>query len=324
MKILIIGCGSIGARHAKNAVGLGHEVFLADQDPGRAEVLAKEISAKSFYKDYKQALKQNPDIEAGVIAVPTSLHAQIALDLIDAGKHVFMEKPLASSLEEAHEVEDLLRVKKVVFMMGQSYRFHEGFLELKKILNEQAIGKIFHVNYFGGQYLPDWHPDQDYRKEYAAQRKLGGGVLNTSMSHSFDIVQWLFGNVTELCGWKAKLGNLDIDVDDSVFCLMKTEKNIVIECQSDFLNRISEHAMIITGELGTINADFISHSFIIKKPENKEQTTPYSFDGNKRYIEEIKYFINLIQEKKYTHDLDIQTGIKVMELMNSKNIRDLM
>lgn len=319
--LLVVGGGSIGRRHTQNARTLGLRTIICDVDGERAKKLAEETHSEKFYTDYKKACEENPEIVAAIIATPSQFHIENAQFLAEKGIHLFIEKPLASEIKGVDDLIATSDSKKIVTMMGQSYRFHEGYLSLKKLIEDGVIGKAYHVNLFGGQYLPDWHPTMDYRTEYAAQKKLGGGALHTSMSHNFDSIAWLFGEIDEFSGWKARLSDLEMDVDDSVFCLMKTRRDIVIICQTDFLQRISKHRMIIVGQKGTIEADFITHEVTIELPREKTVVQKYSFEPNRRYVEELKHFVQLIESGSMNHDLDVHAGKRVVELLLSDNIK---
>ena len=321
--ILIIGCGSIGSRHARNTKLLGAKnIILCDADIPRAKKLRRELGSSYFYSGWLEAWENHPDIEAAIVATPTSRHLEPALFAAKRGIHIFMEKPISHTLKGVDELISKAKQNGLVGMMGQSYRFHEGFLKLKGLLENGAVGKIYHVNYSGGQYLPDWHPERDYRKEYAARKSLGGGVMLTSMSHGFDTIQWLFGRITEMIGWKAKLGDLDIDVEDSAFVTMKTERDVIVQVSTDFLQKSDEHKMTIVGEKGNIEADFKEHTIIIQKT-GRERVVTYRFDGNKRYLEELKHFFGLVAERRIQHDLDLSAGKRILELIFHPKIQDI-
>ena len=315
--LMVVGCGSIGQRHALNAKLLGvKEILLCDIDGARARKFADSIGTDLVFESYEKAFEAHPEIEAAIIATPSGLHIEPALYLAGHEVNIFIEKPLSDTLKGTTKLIDLVRGKGIVGMMGQSYRFHEGFLALKELLDSGATGRPLHVLYILGQYLPDWHPEMDYRKEYTAQKRLGGGALLTSMSHGFDTLQWLFGNATRVQGWKTKLGDLEIDVDDSVFCVMKTDRNVVIQCHVDFLQRESRHQIIVFGEKGHIEVDFIKNQIRLWTIDTKvSRTISYQHDTNKRYVEELKYFFNLISEKKTDHLLDLASGRQILELI---------
>jgi predicted dehydrogenase len=314
-KLLIIGCGSIGQRHARNAKKLGVEnILLFDIDLKRVEQFANEINTDRFYNSFEDIFSENSDIDAAMICTPSSLHLENSTYLANKGINLFIEKPLATDLKGVEELVETVKTKKLTAMIGQSYRFHEGFLKLKEILNDNVIGKIFHVNYYGGQYLPDWHPTRDYRTEYSAKKNLGGGVLLTTMSHTIDIVQWLFGDITTINGWKDTLSDLEIDVEDSVFLLLKTNRNIIINTSFDFLQQCPQHSMIITGEKGHIKADFNKHYIEICK-KNDNLIIEYEFDDNYRYLKELMYFFKMVETNSQNHDLGITTGKNVLEIL---------
>ncbi|NQS89068.1 Gfo/Idh/MocA family oxidoreductase [Patescibacteria group bacterium] len=348
MKVLIIGCGSIGRRHALNARQLGAEVVLCDINKKRLEEFAHEQQLTSYFLDYNEAIEKTKP-EAAVIATPSNFHLQPAMDLALGDIHIFMEKPLSYSLEKIDDLEKAIKDHNITFMMAQSYRFHEGFIALKKMLDDELIGRIYHVEMAGGWYLPDWHFREDYRKEYAAQKALGGGVLLTSMSHTFDTIRWLFGEIEDINGWKAKLSNLDIDVEDYVSCNIKTSNDVYINVVDDFLSRLPRGEMRVFGTEGFISTNFRENTIrywkvsekrflpddprildrgndFIKVVEDGIMYDPslsvlnYNFENNRRYIEELKYFFQMIEQGAKQFDLDISAGKKVLELIFNKNI----
>lgn len=302
MKLLIIGFGSIGSRHAHNAQALGHSVVPCDPNPARAA-----------YADYKEVL-QKERIDAAVVALPSNLHVEVAQYLIEKGIPIFMEKPLATSRDGLKALLRTVKEKEVVTMMAQSYRWHEGMLKLKKTLDSGALGRPLSVNYVGGQYLPDWHPGEDYRREYAAQRSMGGGAMFTSMSHTLDTIEWLFGDIVEYAGEKKRVGDLEIDVDDTANISCTTAQNVHIEARTDFLARPASHRMAVVCERGTVEADFVAHTI------NGE---PYAFDSNKRYLDEMRYFVQLVERGEADPALDLAHGVYIVELMTDPRIRDL-
>lgn len=321
--ILIFGCGSIGQRHAINAKKIGIEkIILFDIDQFRLKEFAQKIGTKFYYCELNSLFEENPFIQAAIISTPSSLHVSNAKLLAEHNINLFIEKPLSNTLEGIEELESLVEERELIIMMGQSYRFHEGFKKLKEFLNNYEIGKIFHVNYFGGQYLPDWHPEMDYREEYSARKELGGGVLLTTMSHMFDNIQWLFGEIVNIEGFKGRLSDLEIDVEDSVFLLIRTNKCIIINTSFDFLQRCPQHKMVITGSEGHIEADFISHNIKICKDQSIISVS-YNFDSNRRYIDELLHFVYLVENRINNHKINLKIGKKALECIFHPNILDL-
>lgn len=319
--LLIIGCGSIGARHARNAISLGLSVVLVDPDVNRAHALADEIGATGVFASYEETASAS--IDAVVVASPSSFHIEAVRFFLERSIPVFIEKPLATSVEGLEGLVDLAKENGVVTMMGQSYRFHETFMALKTFLDEGAVGRIYHAQFFGGQYLPDWHPQVDYRTEYMAQKRQGGGVMLTSKSHTLDFIEWFFGPIKEYVGWKDQLGSLTLDVDDACFLLMKTERDIVAYAQFDFLERPHRSRAIIAGEAGTIDADFIADTITVTRADGTAQTHSYNPDPNARYVEELRYFATLVEKGESDPTLDIAHGKHIVDLMLDPRVRDL-
>lgn len=321
--LLVIGCGSIGSRHARNAKFLGvKKIILCDTDVARAKKLGHKIGSQYCYSGWREAWQNHQDIEAAVIATPTILHLKPAMFAAEKGIHIFMEKPISHTLRSVGDLVSKVKQKRLVGMMGQSFRFHEGFLKLNGLLKKRTLGKIYHVNYRSGQYLPDWHPGQDYRSEYTARRALGGGVMLTSMSHVFDMMQWLFGEIADTAGWKARLGDMNMDVEDSVFALLKTRSGIIVQVVTDFLQKSNEHKMTVVGDKGNIETDFIAHTIVIKTAK-RSQIVKYRFDGNKRYLEELKHFFGLVAARRVEHDLDLRIGKRILELIFNPRIGEI-
>src|SRR3989338_3505858 len=192
-KIIVVGCGSIGSRHLKNLCSLGVKKLIAvDLDKERLKSLEKIIKDLKTYTNLDSALEKETYINAGFVCTPTSLHIPVATKLAKAKINLFIEKPLSHNLKGVDNLQKIVKRNKLITMMGMNYRFHPGLKLIKQIIDEGKIGKIYSIVAFGGHYLPDWHPKSDYRKEYAAQKKLGGGVLLTSI-HGLDYLRWLAG-----------------------------------------------------------------------------------------------------------------------------------
>lgn len=312
MKFLIVGCGSIGKRHIRNLKSLGARNFiLCDTNKDVLVKAAEGLDNPVLYLSFIDTPKENPD--AAVICTPSSMHLSMSLALAKKGVHLLIEKPLSDTLEDIDELERITEEKGTVAMMAMCYRFHPVHLRLKKLLDEKAIGKVYHVNYFGGQYLPDWHPYADYRKEYAAQKKLGGGVVLTTI-HGLDDLRWLFGEVVEHRSFVDKVSSLEMDVEDMVMGLFRFSSGVYAVWQTDYLQRSKQHKMVVTGETGTIRCDLVEGVIeAYTASAGKWETEKICFEVNKMYMDEMAHFIECI-EKKRRPLADIREGKKTLKL----------
>ena len=350
MKLLIVGCGSIGRRHARNAQLLGAEIYLCDTNESRMRELGSEIGAKAYYADYEQAAKES-GAQAAVIATPSNFHIPPAHALISAGIHVLMEKPLCTSTSEAFALRDIVRESGLVFMMAHTFRFRTEWIEVKRILETNAIGRIYSAEFMGGWYLPDWHIHEDYRLEYTAQRKLGGGVLLTGLSHLFDVIAWYFGDIQQIVGAQMRISDLEIDVDDNVVCAMRTSSGVAVTLSEDCLSRCPRRTIRVNAEHGYLEADFNRKTISLWDARKKRfspldsgglaqpidgfriledgvlydlspEVAPLQYSGNDAYLAELAYFVKQVDLRVSRFDLDIDAGIKVLETLNSVNIKD--
>ncbi len=320
MKIIVVGCGSIGQRHLRNLRSLGvTDLVAVDLDQKRLLTLQKEIRDLKTYIDLDEAIKKEGTVNAGLVCTPTAFHIPVAMKLTKAGINLFIEKPLSHNLDGVKLLENLVKKNKLITMMGMNYRFHPGLLKVKKLVDNNKIGQVLSVRVVGGYYLPYWHPNTDYKKEYAARKKLGGGVILTSLSHTIDYLMWIFGDLKLIYAWKNKISNLKLSVEDVAILILKTKRNKPILVYSDFLQKNNQHDLEITGTKGSIKFDFLSNSVAIYSDENnKWQIIKYKFEINDMYINEEKYFIKCVETNKKTI-MDFQSGIITLKaLIQSK------
>lgn len=322
-KILVIGCGSIGRRHIRNFNSLGVEDFiLCDTNEENLKAAAEGLSSTVLTKDFRKALEHGPDM--AVICTPSSLHLEMARELVRAGVHVLIEKPLSDTLEGVTELEKLVEEKGVVAMMAMCYRHHPVFLEVKASLASGAVGKIYHVNYFGGHYLPDWHPKADYRVEYAAQKRLGGGVVLTSI-HGLDNIRWLFGEVEETHAFVDRISGLEMDVEDIATAIFRLKSGVLVNWQTDFLQRANQHRMVVAGSKGTIRVDFLTGVIETYSAESgKWSSRTVSYEVNEMYVAEARQFLECVAEK-LAPEAGVRDGHRTLKLaLEVKGTRNLL
>lgn len=350
MRLIVVGCGSIGSRHARNASSLGAEIVLCDLNLSRMIELAQELGAVATYQDFSEAAEKSK-ATAAVIATPTNLHFQPAKIMLEAGIHVLMEKPLCHSIEDAKKLEEISKISNAVFMMAHTYRFRSEWQEVKHLVDNQILGHAYSAEFAGGWYLPDWHIREDYRKEYAAQKQLGGGVLLTSLSHFFDIVNWFFGEIDEVSGARMRLSKLEINVDDSVVCTLKTVNGVGVTLIEDFLSRCPRRTFRLNAEHGYLQADFNRKTIEIWDARKKRMhpdefpadmatdqyfriledgvmydlipdILPLRYSGNDAYKAEMAFFMNAVTSGQAVNALGIDAGIQVMSALNHAGLCD--
>ena len=314
MKILFVGLGSIGQRHLQNLRNITKDSVIAYRScADDINELDKKYNIQSF-TDIDKAFQEKPDVV--FITNPTSLHMPIALKAAENNCHIFVEKPISHNLNQTDELFSTMEKNKKICFVGLNYRFHPNLIKIKELLDKNTIGKVLFARIQSGQYLPDWHPEEDYRKGCSAKKDLGGGAVLT-LIHEIDYAYWLFGKIESVMAFTEKLSSLEIDVEDTAAMILKTKNNAIIELHIDYLQRPASRTTEIVGEKGTIYWDYFKNEVkLFQNKENKWTTfKEKSFERNKMYADELKHFLRCInneEEPKITNN-DVKEVMKIAE-----------
>ena len=209
-RLVIIGLGSIGSRHARLARRLLPRAEIAALTRKNRSECPAEID--HCFETMAQVLEFRPD--AAVVANPSSAHLDVAVPLARAGVHLLIEKPIASTMDGVAELIGLCKRQGTVLMVGYNLRFLASLTSLRKLVRERRVGNVLSVHAEVGQYLPSWRPGTDYRSAVSAQAALGGGVL-LELSHEIDYLRWIFGDVVWVSAVVCRQSALEIDVEDT-------------------------------------------------------------------------------------------------------------
>ena len=312
MKILIAGFGSIGRRHFRNLQELGVEDILLYRTH-QSTLPVEELKDYIVETDLQKALQHKPD--AVIIANPTAKHLDVAMAAAEAGCHIFFEKPISHDLQRIEEFTKLVEEKRVQVFVGFQFRFHPGLRVVKKWLEEGAIGRPLAVRSHWGEYLPGWHPWEDYRKSYTSRTDLGGGVVLT-LSHPLDYLRWLLGEVDKLWAFGGHLTDLEVEVDDMAEIGLKFCSGVIGSMQLNYIQRPAKHDLEIIGSQGSItwdNNDGAARRFDVEKNEWEIVPVPEGFERNTLFLDEMDHFLQVVKgEIKPLCDLN--DGKKALKL----------
>ncbi len=294
MRFLICGLGSIGRRHLRHLAALGETDIILYRT--RHSTLPDEDLA--FYPtetDLQAALAHRPD--AVIIANPTALHLAVALPAARAGCHILLEKPISDTLTG---VDDLRRAAYEFgnrILVGFQFRYHPALHWIKAALDSALIGRPLSARAHWGEYLPDWHPWEDYRQGYAARKDLGGGVVLT-LTHPLDYLRWLFGEVRGLSAWTGKLSDLEMDVEDTAEILLEFAAGPLASLHLNYTQRPPRHGLEIIGTAGTIrwnNADHFVEYFTAETPQWQRVPIPPDFERDHLFRAQMAHFIEVVR-----------------------------
>ena len=294
MKFLVIGCGSIGRRHIKNLIDINAgEVIAADINQEYSKWVNENLKVKT-YNDAKKALtSENPD--AVLICTHPSSHIKLAMLAAENNAHVFIEKPISNSLDGIGDLLKEIKRGNLKSMVGYNLRFNKGLQKIKKIIENETLGKTLYSRIIFGQYLPEWRPWQDYRESYTARKEMGGGIILDG-SHEVDYALWLFGKVKSLVAISDKVSNLEVNVEDTSEIILQFENGVIANIHADFVRRDKRRVCEIAFEKGTVILDFISGEFRTYDAETKEwKSETINEDSNEMYVSEMRQFIEEIK-----------------------------
>ncbi len=235
------------------------------------------------------ALAAGPDVV--LVTNPTSLHVETALAAVRAGSHVFVEKPLGSA---AAGVADLLaeaaRSGRQV-MVGYNFRFHPGLARLRELLHAGVVGRPISARAEVGEYLPAWHPWEDYRQGYSARSDLGGGAVLT-LSHELDSLCWLLGRPRTVFGMVRHVSRLETDAEDVAEIALEFEGGAIATAHMDYVRRPPRRCVEVVGEEGVLRWELEENRVLVYAPSTSqwrvEQGSP-TFERNDMFRAEIAH-----------------------------------
>lgn len=177
MKILQIGTGGFGKKHLAiwHAMGKGKDLYVAELNQ---ELMQQQLTPYNFPEerttsDYKKLLDT---VDVVDIVTPATTHAKMIKDAVNAGKHVFVEKPMTMNVDEAREIAKLVKEKNAIVQVGLHYRYHPFTEEVKKIIDSGQLGEI---RYVSGNFKGFKRPRTDV------------GVTHSDCIHFFDLFNYL-------------------------------------------------------------------------------------------------------------------------------------
>ena len=313
MLILVVGCGSIGKRHIRNLMHIdAGRIIACDARSERARDVEEQYGVTTF-DSFEQALCQAPDV--ALVCTPPSAHVSVALSAAQNGCHLFIEKPLSDSLDGIDELAAVVARNRLVTLVGCNMRFHPGVAMVKSLLEQEGVGRVLCARVQAGQYLPDWHPWEDYRHGYSANKKLGGGVILDGV-HEIDYLRWLLGEVKSVFCLSGKFSSLDIDTEDMAEILLSFVCGAIAEVHLDYIQRAYGRSCQIIGEEGTILWDFSDNQVRSYSARLKEWQTwhqPADYDINAMYLEEMRHFVDCIREQARPSQ-DLGNARRVLEI----------
>ena len=291
MRTLICGFGSIGRRHLNNLRALGETDFVLLRSH-HSTLPETDINGIPDETEITEALSYHPD--AVIVSNPTALHLDVAIPAAKAGCAILMEKPISHDMNRVEELHHALETHDGRMLIGFQFRFHPVLSRVRELVKTDAIGKPVSVRAHWGEYLPGWHPWEDYRQSYSARPELGSGVVNT-LSHPLDYLRWIFGDVDSVWAYTSSAG-LGLAVEDTAEIGLLFKSGVAGTVHLDYIQQPPKHTLEVIGENGTIifdNATATALVYRAGKPEPEQILPPADFERNHLFLAEMKHFIHV-------------------------------
>lgn len=257
MKYALIGCGRISPNHIAAAKKNNLEIvaicdlLVANMEDKKLK-FELDDSVKQ-YTDYREMLQaEKPELVA--IATESGKHAEIALDCIEAGCNLIIEKPIALSIEDADQIIRKADEKGVKVCACHQNRFNKSIQKIRDAVEKNRFGKMF----YGTAHIR-WCRDYEYyhRAPWRGTWEQDGGALMNQCIHNIDLLRWMLGDeVTEVIGMTDRLNHDYIEAEDLGIALVKFANGAygIIEGTTDIYPKNLEETLYLFGEKGTVKA----------------------------------------------------------------------
>lgn len=327
MKILIAGLGSIGRRHFRNLIALG-ETDLVLLRAHRATLPDDELADYPVETDIHDALqKHKPD--SVIVANPTALHLDVAIPAAEAGCYILIEKPVSNSLDGLDSLQKAAEQSGSKILVGFQFRYHPMLKKARELIQSDALGQVLTVHAHWGEYLPNWHPWEDYRQGYAARADLGGGVVGT-LAHPLDYLRYLLGEIEALWSFNGHVSPLELDVEDVAEIGLKFASGAIGGVHVNYVQRPPVHRLEIVGTNGTLRWDNVDGTLIFYKmpapfgsysdnppaPVVETFPPPEGFERNDLFIAQARHFLNVARGTE-SPVCTLEDGIRIQKLVQA-------
>src|SRR4051812_33008804 len=261
VKVAVIGCGAIGQRRHIPEAAANMDVklvALVDIKKDRVEEFAKKYQTDA-YTDYKDMLKK-AEVDAVVVGTPNAVHATQAIDALNAGKHVLVEKPMATTREEAKAMLKAAEKNKRFLMVGQNQRLMPPHAKAKEIMESGRLGKVLTFQTTFKHPGPDGWSVDGAKSWFFKKPEAIMGVTGDLGVHKADLMRYLLGQeFDQVSGFIGTLDKKDdqgkpIEIDDNAFFTLRTRGGVIGTMTISWTNygQFEDNGTIIYAEHGVL------------------------------------------------------------------------
>jgi len=328
MNVLFWGLGGVGQRHLRNFHSITngihsyytigaykHKSCISDSLVLDPHTNLFDLFSFSFINSPSEL--SNYKIDISVVSTPSIFHYDHAKIMLKQGSHLYLEKPAALSPQQ---ITDLIHIKNRLNLkvsVVSQFRYNPLIKRIKSIISSDEYGPPLFVESVVSEYMPNWHPYEDYRSSYASNSSLGGGVVFTQI-HEIDYLYQLFGKLSVVQSIGGKYSDLEIDVEDTCLSFLIPESNscnFPIYLRQDYLGSPPKRYLLIQFNSASILCDFISLTLTISSPNQPIAVEDYSsLQRNHLFVEQLTDFINSIDSGKASSFVSLEESFDVVTI----------
>jgi UDP-N-acetylglucosamine 3-dehydrogenase len=288
LKVGLVGAGGIGGVHAEALAAIrgARLVGVADAREEAARKLGEQFGVSHFSSLEELVQAANPDIID--ICLPTDLHKEFVVRAAELGKHVFCEKPMARSSEEAEQMVEACRKAGVKLMIGHVLRFSSEYRTAKKLVDDGRLGRVGTVRLIREGAAPGW-------SSWFGDKRRSGGVLLDLAIHDIDWLRWTFGEAERVY---AKIALVEQGLPgEHAFASIRMKSGVIAHvtgswAQADGFRTFLE--MAGTGGVATFDSANIASIRTTLRGEGHPQHSAQSPLASNAYANELQHFIDCV------------------------------
>jgi UDP-N-acetylglucosamine 3-dehydrogenase len=276
MKIVQIGTGGWGKNHTRILSELGVLVAICDANSEKSKEYGEKYSV-NYYQSLDELLNSE-EFDGAFVVTPTSTHTKIAMKLLEAKKHVFVEKPMTYKSEDGEKLAKCAEKNKVILTCGYIERFNPAVDIVKKMVDEKKYGELVMLEFHRENRMPLHIKDV--------------GIIYDTSVHDIDTANWLFNEMPQVVF--ARSGKIRHEREDfaSIMLGYKNDKVAIISSNWITPKKVRKFSAVCTEAI--ISSDFISQEIIVEKDEKYEKIEN---EKQEPLLREIQNFLDAIANK---------------------------
>jgi predicted dehydrogenase len=252
-RVLVVGLGSIGQRHARLlSERMDVELHICDMiEKHRMDTVSTLVNPVVFeYSHFPDALLARPDIV--FICLPNQLHVPIGLQAIQGGADVFVEKPISDSIEAAQKLVVAAELDGRFLQVGYMLRLDEGLCKMKSIIDADGIGNLVGGRAMIGTLIT-------LLNAKSPDREKNPNSLIVDYTHELDFIRWFFGEVANIKAMGSRVGNLEMKPTPNIFqMILKMKSGALVQVHMDYIQFPQRRIFEVYGDRGTLSYDFMT------------------------------------------------------------------